>query len=86
MMKKTLNVDAEYRRFKGMKAVESFCRKHNREEWIETFEWMHENGFSSSPTQCWPMVSTTKTGATHFTSKKKKISPTSQSLKEANFN
>ena len=44
MMKKTLNVDAEYRRFKGMKAVESFCRKHNREEWIETFEWMHENG------------------------------------------
>lgn len=44
MMKRTTNVDVTYRRLRGKKAIETFCNRVKKPEWIETFEWMYENG------------------------------------------
>lgn len=44
-MKRTVNVDKEYRRFHGQKAIDQFFKVYPElGYWKETFEWMLETG------------------------------------------
>ena len=43
-MKRVFDEDAEYTRLSPLKVIERFCRKYNKPEWVETYEWMLENG------------------------------------------
>lgn len=44
-MKRIVNVEKEYRRFHGQKAIDHFFKSHPElEYWKEGFEWMLENG------------------------------------------
>lgn len=43
-MKRIINIDKEYTRFHGQKAIDKFFNQHPEcEEWKETFEWMLES-------------------------------------------
>lgn len=47
-MKRILEIEKEYTRFKGIKAINYFFNTHPElEYWREQFEWMLENGVSS---------------------------------------
>lgn len=44
-MKRIVDIDVEYRRFHGMKAIDHFFKMHPElGYWKEQFEWMYETG------------------------------------------